>query len=260
MKYRLRFEIIFFGNFFEFNNFFLSSRLEEIIKQKKKQVAAGKETLQELAMSKEYHQQFLSLEQTKDDLMGRLETYASNEEESKTTLKESKKEFYDLEKFMKNTIKKKNELEQIKIALEAKCKEQQRHYDGLESEMSEPMEELVEARENFNKRALERTKKRVQLQQDIDVKKKKLKSIDQRLTGLNTSRGEYQGAVQRSAQHIKEHTALRDRTINEYDLPPVADHGSSSSSSSSSSSNSNSNSMDDGPNGVMVKSFIFLCW
>ena len=66
-------------------------------------------------------------------------------------------------------------MEQIKIALEAKCKEQQRHYDGLESEMSEPMEELVEARENFNKRALERTKKRVQLQQDIDVKKKKIK-------------------------------------------------------------------------------------
>ena len=49
---------------------------EEIIKQKKVQVLAGKDTLSALAMSKEHHQQFLSLEQTKDDLEERFSTFS----------------------------------------------------------------------------------------------------------------------------------------------------------------------------------------
>ena len=63
-----------------FDDIFESTRytkaLEEIIKQKKVQVLAGKDTLSALAMSKEHHQQFLSLEQTKDDLEERFATFS----------------------------------------------------------------------------------------------------------------------------------------------------------------------------------------
>ena len=146
----------------------------------------------------------------------------SNDKQQKTVLANNEKEYRACQMYMREVSQKNKLLLDLRNEKKLKEKELARHITNMSEELEDSTEELIICRDQFEEAEQTRKKELRKLETDVLSKQKKLKSIDSRLKGLNVSRGEYQGAVQSSNQHVKEHTALRDQMIDQYNLPPLS--------------------------------------
>ena len=146
----------------------------------------------------------------------------SNDKQQKTVLANNEKEYQACRTYMQLVTQKRAVLMDLRNEAKLKKKEVARHITNLSEELEDSMEDLIKCRDQFEETEQTRKKELRKMETDVLSKQKKLKSIDSRLKGLNVSRGEYQGAVQSSNQHVKEHTALRDQMIDQYNLPPLS--------------------------------------